>query len=56
MIINRKTGQIAYHSLLLQENGGLKFVQYDYDGIELNRNINRLEEDFISPDLLKTNN
>ncbi len=31
MEINNKTRQIAYHSLIIKEDG-LYFVQYDFDG------------------------
>jgi hypothetical protein len=32
MIINTRTGRIAYHSILLQENGPAMFVQKGFDG------------------------
>ena len=28
MLINYKTGEIAYHSLILKKDGGIKFKQY----------------------------
>ena len=27
-----ENGRIAYHSLRLREDGGIDFVQYDFDG------------------------
>lgn len=37
MIIDPKTGRIAYHAYLWNEKGGLDFVQYDFDGKEAER-------------------
>ena len=51
MIVNKKTGRIAFHSLLLKPTGELNFIQYDYDGKELDRILLK-EEEFISPELL----
>lgn len=48
MIINKKTGQIAYHSFTLQENGGLKFTQRDYDGKPLDRLMTG-DEEYVKP-------
>lgn len=31
-MIIRSDGRIAYHALLLREDGGTDFVQYDFDG------------------------
>jgi len=28
MLINYTTGEIAYHSIILKKNGGIKFIQY----------------------------
>lgn len=55
MIVNRKTGQIAYHSLVLtgEEYGGLEFIQNDYDGTPLNRNLTG-DEEFIEPRKIPT--
>lgn len=49
MLINNKTGKIAYHSFILQEQKGefytpMKFVQYDFDGKELDRLLTSNEE------------
>jgi len=41
MIIDYKTGKIAYHCLLWREDGGLDFVQYDFEGKELFRKTER---------------
>lgn len=51
MIINNKTGQIAYHALRLTESG-LQFIQYDYDGKETERPLTE-DERFVSPSLGK---
>lgn len=48
MIINKKTGRIAYHSILFKEDGELEFKQRDYDGKKLKRTLNENEE-FIPP-------
>jgi len=32
MKVNLETGQIAYHSYRMREDGGLDYVQYDFDG------------------------
>lgn len=32
MKIDEKTGRIAFHAYRLREDGGLDYVQYDYDG------------------------
>lgn len=37
MIIDKKTGRIAYHALVLQEDGSMDYVQYDFDGKEMYR-------------------
>ena len=37
MIIDLKTGRIAYHSILLREEGGTDFIQYDFYGKEIGR-------------------
>jgi len=38
MIIDPVKGRIAYHSLLAQKDGSIDFVQYDFDGKEIERN------------------
>lgn len=43
MIIN-EDGRIAYHALVLKENGGLQFIQNDYDGKPLNRILTSSEK------------
>ena len=50
MIIDKETGRIAYHCILLREDGGSDFVQYDFDGKELYR-----EEYRSAPVLLSFN-
>ena len=37
MIIDEKTGRIAFHSIVFREDGGSDFVQYDFDGKEIER-------------------
>lgn len=37
MIIDYKTGRIAYHSLVIRKDGGVDFVQYDFNGKEIER-------------------
>ena len=46
MLINHTTGEIAYHSLILKENGGIKFKQYPLKN-------NKGDIEFISPEELK---
>ena len=36
-MIIRNDGRIAYHAIILKENGGSDFIQYDFDGKELYR-------------------
>lgn len=47
MIINKKTGAIAYHALRLQETRGIELVQYDYDGKILERELD--DEEILLP-------
>jgi hypothetical protein len=48
MIVDTKTGRIAYHSLILREEGGLRMEQKDYDGKPIERPI-RSDEIFVPP-------
>lgn len=42
------TGRIAYHSLLFREDGGVDYVQYDFDGSVESRTTYR------TPPLMRT--
>jgi hypothetical protein len=48
MIINTRTGQIAYHCLILKDNGPAQFKQYDYNGKPMDR-ILTADERWIAP-------
>jgi hypothetical protein len=32
MLIDYKTGRVAYHAYVFKEKGGLDFIQFDFDG------------------------
>ena len=44
MIRNKTTGQIAYHALVWDKDLRLVRKQYDYDGKELQRELNENDE------------
>lgn len=55
MIINLKTGRVAYHSLILRlpEDKDSYYVQYDYNGKKLDRLLTK-DEKVIYPQQLNT--